>query len=493
MPAKKAKKSKNLLAHAGSPWRLALIAFILLFAGVAAKIVLFSHAASTEEHIISTLYAYPTLSSWQSVEASSSAVQYSIVDVCAPDGSGSGCNGNPADAVNADWTPTISALKAHGITPLYYISTNYGAIPAVTVEAELKQALSWYGTASPMFDTMQPSGTCSNGGSPLPCMTYYDDLYNYAVQIGAQAVVYNPGTTYGVTAQDMFGSKEIIQVFEGTSQAFETASFPSWMSSFPSTQFSATLSAGSAASVGTDVNDAVSDGIGYFYEDDEAEPPNYATLPAFWNTEVSDVVATQSSPSPVPSSTPTPTQNPAPTPSPVQTPSPTPRATPKPTPLPTPIPTPAMPPTPLPTPVPPPSPVSGPIKNIIESHCLDNWHSGISNGNKIDLYPCNGTGAQKWTIPVYVPGRVQTGSIVNANGKCLSVSGNAVVSGTPVILWTCNGSAGQIWRINKTNNTIVNPHSGLCLDDKHSVQTRGNEVWVYRCNGGNAQRWTTPN
>jgi hypothetical protein len=75
----------------------------------------------------------------------------------------------------------------------------------------------------------------------------------------------------------------------------------------------------------------------------------------------------------------------------------------------------------------------------------------------------------------------------------LAVSGNATVSGTPVILWNCNGSEGQIWRINKSNNTIVNPHSGLCLDDKHSVQTPGNEVWVFSCNGTNAQKWTTPN
>src|SRR5271155_2208997 len=40
-----------------------------------------------------------------------------------------------------------------------------------------------------------------------------------------------------------------------------------------------------------DVSDAATDGIGNVNVDDEAEPPNYSTLPAFWSTEVADVAA----------------------------------------------------------------------------------------------------------------------------------------------------------------------------------------------------------
>jgi Spherulation-specific family 4 len=241
------------------------------------------------EHIITTLYAYPTLSSWQQVESSAPTVSDSIIDICSPDGSGSGCNGSPADAQSTVWLPTISALKNAGITPLYYISTNYGATALSVVEGEIQDAVTWYGTPSPMFDEMQPGGTCSNGGNPIPCTTYYNDLYTFAVNAGATVVMYNAGTTYNVTSADIFGPLEVMQVFEGSAASFEATTFPSWMSTYPANEFSATISAGSTATVGADVGDAVANNIGNFYEDDEPETPNYSTLPSFWTTEVNDV------------------------------------------------------------------------------------------------------------------------------------------------------------------------------------------------------------
>jgi hypothetical protein len=41
------------------------------------------------------------------------------------------------------------------------------------------------------------------------------------------------------------------------------------------------ISAGTSRGVGTDVAAAARDGIGNVYVDDQAEPPGYATLPAF--------------------------------------------------------------------------------------------------------------------------------------------------------------------------------------------------------------------
>jgi len=235
--------------------------------------------SSGSEHIISTLYAYPTLSSWQQVESAAPTVKYAIVNICAPDGSGSGC-GRPADEINTAWIPTLQALQKAGITPLYYISTNYGGVSVATIESELNNMKTWYGNygvVDPMFDT-----TATNNPS------YYQTIYNYSVNnIGSSAVMFNPGTT--VPESYMFGSKEIVQVYEGTALGFEGTSFPSWMKNYPASEFSATLSVGTSSTVGTDVTDAVNDHIGNFYEDDEAESPNYATLPSFWTAEVNDV------------------------------------------------------------------------------------------------------------------------------------------------------------------------------------------------------------
>ncbi|HEY2003865.1 MAG TPA: ricin-type beta-trefoil lectin domain protein [Candidatus Saccharimonadia bacterium] len=168
------------------------------------------------------------------------------------------------------------------------------------------------------------------------------------------------------------------------------------------------------------------------------------------------------------------TPNPTPTPTPTHTPTTTGTPTPTPTVSSTPSPTPA-----------PTAGISGAIRNGVAYNCLDNSHSGTSNGTKIDLYTCNGSGAQKWSLSTEQPG-----PIVNSDGKCLAV--NATTSGTYAQLWDCIGSSGETWAYNASNHTIVNPTSGLCLDDKWSAQAPGNPIWAYKCNGTLAQVWYLP-
>jgi hypothetical protein len=199
----------------------------------------------------------------------------------------------------------------------------------------------------------------------------------------------------------------------------------------------------------------------------------------------------QTAATPTPSPTPTPTPaTPTPTPKPTATPTP---ATPTPTPKPTPAPTPK--PTPLPTPVP--SPVATPTPKPVatdrtgyltgvDSKCLDNHGNIMVDDNKINLWECNGTGAQRWTVPA----STTTGTIVNSNGYCLDVKDAGTASGTLVQLYHCNQTVAQDWKINSTTGAIVNPHSGLCLDDEHSNTTNGNQIWVYTCNNTDAQKWT---
>ena len=261
------------LAPAALAGRTSLAASVAPLATTAA-----ASSGSGTESIVTTLYANPTLSSWNQVESAAPTVSASIVDICAPDGSGSGCNGQPADAKNTVWPPTIQALQTAGITPLYYIWTDYGAIPLATVENELLNATTWYGVSSPMFD-----GTSTSASE----VSYYQALYTFAMANGAKTVMFNPGT---VAPQSyMFGPDEILQQFEGSEAQFDATSFPGWMAAYPPSEFSAAISAGTAAGVATDVSDAADDGIGNIYVDDEAEPPSYSTLPAFWSAEVQDV------------------------------------------------------------------------------------------------------------------------------------------------------------------------------------------------------------
>jgi hypothetical protein len=246
---------------------------------------------TSSEHIITTLYADPTLSSWTQVEASAPTVSASIVDLCAADGTGSGCDGMPwKEQPPAAWTTTIANLQNAGITPLVYIATDYGdqgggsAFTVSTVESEVSQAVGWYGkNIGFMFD--EGATTCALESS------YYLPLYNYVKSVTSSGTVEINAGTVNSTMSCYMSATDILQVFEGTETSFQTAAFPSWMASYPASRFAATVSVGTSTGVGTDVTHAAGAGIGNVYVDDLPEPPNYATLPSFWSAEVADVAA----------------------------------------------------------------------------------------------------------------------------------------------------------------------------------------------------------
>ena len=69
--------------------------------------------------------------------------------------------------------------------------------------------------------------------------------------------------------------------------------------------------------------------------------------------------------------------------------------------------------------------------------CLDVTAAGTANGTQIQLYDCNGTGAQQWTAQA-------DGSLKNpSSGRCLDSPGGATANGTRLQIWDCNGSAAQ--------------------------------------------------
>jgi chitosanase len=121
------------------------------------------------------------------------------------------------------------------------------------------------------------------------------------------------------------------------------------------------------------------------------------------------------------------------------------------------------------------------LSAVAKDTCLDNQSNRKENRNKIQLYACNGTSAQKWTFP-------GNGTIVNANGYCLDVAGAGKAPKTLVQLYTCNGTVAQKWTL-KSNGSIMNPNSGLCLDDKYSGTANGTQIWMWPCNGSSAQKW----
>ncbi|MFD0635689.1 ricin-type beta-trefoil lectin domain protein [Catenulispora yoronensis] len=115
--------------------------------------------------------------------------------------------------------------------------------------------------------------------------------------------------------------------------------------------------------------------------------------------------------------------------------------------------------------------------------CLDDFGGSSANGTKADLYTCNGTPAQQWTVG--------SNGTLQINGKCLDITGASVSDGALVELWDCNGGGNQVWQA-QGNGALLNPASGKCLDDPGFATTPGTQLDLWGCNGGANQTWTLP-
>ncbi len=72
------------------------------------------------------------------------------------------------------------------------------------------------------------------------------------------------------------------------------------------------------------------------------------------------------------------------------------------------------------------------------SKCLDDYQASSTAGAIADVWDCNGSSAQQWTVG---------NSAVTINGLCLDVVGAGTANGTQLEIWDCNGGANQKWNI----------------------------------------------
>ncbi|MEU4113836.1 glycoside hydrolase family 3 C-terminal domain-containing protein [Kitasatospora sp. NPDC028055] len=128
-----------------------------------------------------------------------------------------------------------------------------------------------------------------------------------------------------------------------------------------------------------------------------------------------------------------------------------------------------------------PSP-SGPLTGIA-GQCTDVDGAHTANGTAVQLYHCNSTGAQDWTVR-------QDGSL-RALGKCLDITDGHTAAGTPVQLYDCNGTAAQRW-LPHPDGTLVNPGSQRCLDARGGSSADGTRLLIWDCAGSANQLWKLP-
>jgi len=123
------------------------------------------------------------------------------------------------------------------------------------------------------------------------------------------------------------------------------------------------------------------------------------------------------------------------------------------------------------------------VSGLSSSKCADNNNASGTNGNKVQIWDCDGnTAAQNWTV--------NSNGTLTIDGGCMDITGAKYVNGTLIEWWPCNGGANQQWTA--SSGEIVNPHSGMCLDDPASNTTNGTQLVLWTCNGGTNQKWTVP-
>jgi lysophospholipase L1-like esterase len=127
----------------------------------------------------------------------------------------------------------------------------------------------------------------------------------------------------------------------------------------------------------------------------------------------------------------------------------------------------------------PPVAVTRPLQSGIAGKCLDVNGGSSTNGTAVQIWGCNNTGAQQWTV--------NPDGTLRAVGKCLDATALGTANGTKAEIWDCNGGGNQQWQ--PYNGGYRNPASGRCLDDPASSATDGTQLALWDCNGGSNQQW----
>jgi glucosylceramidase len=114
--------------------------------------------------------------------------------------------------------------------------------------------------------------------------------------------------------------------------------------------------------------------------------------------------------------------------------------------------------------------------------CVDVAAANSANGTAVQLYTCNGSSAQQWTVG--------TDGTIRALGKCLDAASAGTANGTKVQIYDCNGTAAQQWQ--RSGTQLINSNAGKCLDATGPSSADGTPLQLWSCTGAANQQWNTP-
>jgi hypothetical protein len=189
-------------------------------------------------------------------------------------------------SVDPNYVSAINGYEHEGMKVYGYVYTDYGSRSLSSVEAEVSDWYSWYGLDGIFFDDASSDPSLAGPGS------YYSELYAYVKHMTGPgvlgtAVVLNPGT---IPAEAYMADSDIICDFEGAESTYVSATFPTWVDSYPAARFwNIVYDSAGVAEMQSDVSLARARNVGDVFVTTLGGANPYAGMPpsAFWSAEVS--------------------------------------------------------------------------------------------------------------------------------------------------------------------------------------------------------------
>jgi len=113
--------------------------------------------------------------------------------------------------------------------------------------------------------------------------------------------------------------------------------------------------------------------------------------------------------------------------------------------------------------------------------CIDVAGASSANGTAVQLYDCNGSSAQQWSVG-------NTDGSIRALGKCMDVADGSTTNGAKIQLYDCNATGAQKWTV--SNGALVNSGSGKCLDVTGKSSANGTRLQIWTCTNASNQTWS---
>ncbi|MBB5873446.1 RHS repeat-associated protein [Allocatelliglobosispora scoriae] len=119
--------------------------------------------------------------------------------------------------------------------------------------------------------------------------------------------------------------------------------------------------------------------------------------------------------------------------------------------------------------------------------CMDVVGNVSTNGARVQLYDCLGTGNQQWTLMSDKTLRTTIGGVT----KCLDAYFSGTTNGTELVIWDCHSGINQQWYL-MGNGNIINANGGRCIDATYGGTANGTLLWLWDCHtpAPGHQTWT---